>query len=67
MAADMGDAAFAAECRKIADGGRESIKRLFDRENFINLIDAKHPEALALARDVTLRAKESVNSRLEFA
>jgi len=46
MAADMGDNAFATECRKIADTGRESIKRLFDREYFINRIDPKHPEAI---------------------
>ncbi len=46
MATDMGDDTFAAECRKIADTGRESIKRLFDREYFINLIDSKHPEAI---------------------
>jgi hypothetical protein len=46
MATDMGDPAFAAECRKIADTGRESIKRLFDGEYFINLIDPKHLEAI---------------------
>ena len=46
MATDMGDDAFAAECRKIADTGRESIKRLFDQEYFINRIDPKHPEAI---------------------
>jgi hypothetical protein len=46
MAADMGDDVFAVECRKIADTGRESIKRLFDREYFINQIDPKHLEAL---------------------
>jgi hypothetical protein len=46
MATDMGDSAFAAECRKIADTGRESIKRLFDQEYFINLIDPKHPDAV---------------------
>ncbi len=46
MATDMGDPAFAAECRKIADTGRESIKRLFDREYFINELDPKHPDAL---------------------
>ena len=46
MAADMGDDVFAVECRKIAVTGRESIKRLFDREYFINQIDPKHLEAL---------------------
>lgn len=46
MAADMADQAFAAECRKIADTGRESIKRLFDQDYFINRIDTKHPEAI---------------------
>ena len=46
MATDMGDDAFATECRSIADMGRESIKRLFDQEYFINRIDPKHPEAI---------------------
>jgi non-lysosomal glucosylceramidase len=47
MAADMGDAAFAAECRRIADTGRQSmVTRLFEREYFINQIDTKHLEAL---------------------
>ncbi len=46
MAIDMGDEGFAAECRKIADTGRESIKKLFDQEYFINLLDPKHPEAI---------------------
>jgi uncharacterized protein (DUF608 family) len=47
MAADMADNAFAAECRAIADAGRQSmVKRLFDGEYFINLIDPKHLEAL---------------------
>jgi len=46
MASDMGDSTFAAECRTIADKGRESIKRLFDQEYFINLIDPKHPDAV---------------------
>lgn len=46
MATDMGDHAFAARCRKIADTGRESIKQLFDQEYFINRIDSKHPEAI---------------------
>ena len=46
MATDMGDRAFAAECRKSADTGRESIKRLFDQEYFINQVDPKHPDAI---------------------
>lgn len=46
MAADMGDDAFGTECRKIADTGRESIKRLFDQEYFINLLDPKYPDAV---------------------
>ena len=46
MAVDMGDAAFAAECRTIADKGRESIKRLFEQEYFINKVDPKHPDAV---------------------
>ena len=47
MAADMGDNAFAAECRAIADAGRKNmVTRLFDGEYFINLIDPKHLEAL---------------------
>jgi uncharacterized protein (DUF608 family) len=46
MATDMGDNAFAAECRKIADTGRESITLLFDKEYFINRIDPKHLEAI---------------------
>lgn len=46
MATDLGDDAFAAECRQIADTGRESIKRLFDQEYFINLPDPKHPNAI---------------------
>ena len=46
MAADMGDDAFVAECRKIADTGRESIRKLFAQEYFINLPDPKHPDAV---------------------
>ncbi len=46
MATDMGDAAFATECRKIADTGRESIKKLFDKEYFISLLDPKYPNAI---------------------
>ena len=46
MAADMGDDAFGTECRKISDTGRESIKRLFDQEYFINLLDPKYPDAV---------------------
>jgi len=47
MAADMEDNSFAAECRAIADTGRQNIvTRLFDGEYFINLIDPKHLEAL---------------------
>jgi hypothetical protein len=47
MAGDMGDNAFAAECRAIADAGRQNmVKRLFDGEYFINLLDPKHLDAL---------------------
>ena len=47
MATDMGDNLFAVECRTIADTGSQSmLKRLFDGEYFINLIDPKHPEAI---------------------
>jgi hypothetical protein len=47
MAADMADKAFAAECRAIADTGRQSmVTRLFNGEYFINLIDPHHLEAL---------------------
>jgi len=47
MAADMEDNSFAAECRAIADAGRQTmVKRLFDGEYFINLVDPKHLDAL---------------------
>jgi uncharacterized protein (DUF608 family) len=47
MAADMEDNAFAAECRAIADAGRQNmVTRLFDGEYFINLLDPKHLDAL---------------------
>jgi len=40
MATDMEDNAFAAECRAIADTGRQNmVTRLFDGEYFINRVD----------------------------
>lgn len=46
MAAEQGDAAFAAECRAIAEKGtRRLVEELFDGEYFINRVDPDHPEA----------------------
>ena len=47
MAAEMDDPSFAAECRSIAEAGSQNlVKRLFDGEYFINLIDPKHVTAI---------------------
>jgi uncharacterized protein (DUF608 family) len=47
MAGEMDDHSFAAECRAIAEAGSQTlVKRLFDGEYFINLIDPKHVTAI---------------------
>ena len=46
MAKDMGDAAFAAECRKVFESGRKlTIEKLWNGEYFIQQVDLKkHPK-----------------------
>jgi uncharacterized protein (DUF608 family) len=46
MATEVGDAAFAATCRRIFEAGREnSVRELFNGEYFIQLVDLKqHPD-----------------------
>ena len=46
MASEVGDAAFAATCRRIFEAGRaNSVKQLFNGEYFIQRVDLKqHPE-----------------------
>lgn len=47
MADEMGDKAFAAECRKIFDVGQKNlVTQLFDGDYFINKVDPKHPESI---------------------
>ena len=47
MAREMGEEAFAEQCRQIFDKGRTAIvERLFDGEYFVNRADPKHPEAI---------------------
>jgi uncharacterized protein (DUF608 family) len=47
MAREVGEEAFALQCRQIFDKGRAAIvERLFDGEYFINRADEKHPEAI---------------------
>lgn len=47
MAIEMGDQAFADQCRTIADAGRKNIPaRLFEDGYFVNRPDPKHPEAI---------------------
>ena len=46
MAREMGDAAFADRCRRIAERGSEQlVKQLYNGEYFIHKPDPKHPEA----------------------
>jgi len=46
MATVVGDSAFAARCRRIAErGSRELIAQLFNGEYFIHKPDPKHPDA----------------------
>jgi uncharacterized protein (DUF608 family) len=46
MATEMGDAAFATECARVADRGRDTmVARLFNGEYFIHKTDPAHPEA----------------------
>lgn len=43
MAIEMGDGAFAAQCRKIAENGTKNItERLFNGEYFVNIVDPKN-------------------------
>ena len=47
MAKEIGDDAFARQCRRIFDSGTKKIvAMLFDGEYFINKPDPKHPEAI---------------------
>ncbi|MBM3890526.1 MAG: hypothetical protein FJ388_15550, partial [Verrucomicrobia bacterium] len=47
MAREIGDGAFATECRSIFEKGRKAmVEQLFDGEYFINKPDPKHPEAI---------------------
>lgn len=47
MALEVGETAFASECRALADRGRTRlVERLFDGDYFINKPDAAHPEAI---------------------
>ncbi len=47
MAREVGEEAFAEQCRQIFDKGRAAIvERLFDGEYFINRADPQHPEAI---------------------
>lgn len=46
MATEMGDAAFAAKCKDLAEkGSKRLVADLFDGEYFINKVDKDHPEA----------------------
>lgn len=46
MATEMGDPAFAARCKSLAEKGSERlVADLFDGEYFINKVDKAHPEA----------------------
>lgn len=46
MAQDMGDSAFAARCRRIAErGSQELVAQLFNGEFFIHKPDPSHPKA----------------------
>ncbi len=48
MASEMGDAAFAAKCKRIADSGMARMKRdLYNGEYFIHKLDPNHPETNA--------------------
>ncbi len=47
MADEIGDSAFAAQCRSILAVGRKNIvTRLYNGEYFINLVDPKHLDAI---------------------
>jgi hypothetical protein len=47
MAAEAGDAAFAARCREIREKGtRHIVEQLFDGEYFINKPDSRRPDAI---------------------
>jgi hypothetical protein len=46
MAREVGDGAFATQCRGIFEKGFKGILDLFDGEYFINKPDPKHPEAI---------------------
>lgn len=46
MATEMGDPAFAAKCKELAEkGSKRLVGDLFDGEYFINKVDKDHPEA----------------------
>lgn len=46
MATEMGDAAFAAQCKQIAErGSKNLVSELFNGEYFIHRIDPAHPES----------------------
>jgi uncharacterized protein (DUF608 family) len=46
MAREVGDGAFAKQCRGIFEKGFKGVLDLFDGEYFINKPDPKHPEAI---------------------
>lgn len=48
MADEIGDHAFAAKCRKIADRGAESILQCYNGEYFIQIEDPAHRDAIGV-------------------